>query len=471
MEEVIVILAEWNFLPPTTSNLFLNSFLEHQLRQRNVPVVTADSHITAANLEDVQLLARFPRGRVCSIAAQRSDLQLFVEARRRGFILGNAAKYASRNGFIPIAKLALQDNLDLVYFEKALKYNHPDLVIELWDSNLKFTHDAYSRLLVAATKSTNSECFVRFGKFLANQDIDHSFFYRGASLTEICAHISDFQVFRVLTRVSASWKTSLVTKLAARRGDLKFLSWLRRKDCPWTHTTTKAAAKAGHLEVLQWAVANGCPLSDEALGSACKKGHFEVAEWLLQQPDAVRPSDILLKACQHSLAMVKLCLRYDVQWPTDENHLVVYDPSLSGAVVSAAQRCDSELLEWLHQQGLTKPSENRSGVESISAIAAIYGHFELAKQWYERGSELPQLDHVPRYKPGNLKFLEWLYQRGAEVDKGDFFLGIIISCDVEMLQWAMARGIVPDFDEVLEYDIEVDPQFKTLWCSNFIGDT
>lgn len=465
MEEVIVILAQWNFLPLTTSNLFLNSFLEHQLRQRNVPVMTAYSHITAANLEDVQLLARFPRGQVCSIAALRSDLELFVEARRQGFIFGNSAKYAFRNGYLPIAKMALEsyDWARLPLYMEALRHNHPNLVIELWDPQL----DA-GQLLIAAADSQSSDCFTQISKFLSQLKPSDTTTAPGVSLSQVCARVSDFRIFKALISSSERWKSPIVTKHAARRGDLEFLSWLRQNDCPWTDSTTKAAAKAGHLELLQWAIANGCPLSEEALSSACKEGHFELVEWLLQQTDAGRPEFTLLKACEHSLAMVKLCLKHGVQWPANEDWLVLNNPSLKGALQSAVQRGDVELIEWLHEQGFT---QKRGRLEFIAPLAAIYGHFELAKQWYARGSELPELHHVPRDEPGNLKFLDWLHERGAQVDKRDFFTSIILSCDVEMLQWAMARGIIPDNDEVSEYDMEVDPLFKTLWLSNFIGQT
>eukprot|EP00611_Tribonema_gayanum_P027248 TRINITY_DN6676_c0_g1_i1.p1 TRINITY_DN6676_c0_g1~~TRINITY_DN6676_c0_g1_i1.p1 ORF type:complete len:161 (-),score=27.16 TRINITY_DN6676_c0_g1_i1:34-516(-) len=45
--------------------------------------------------------------------------------------------------------------------------------------------------------------------------------------------------------------------LAAERGHLHMLQWLRQNNCPWDRLTCSSAAENGHLEVLQWARANG----------------------------------------------------------------------------------------------------------------------------------------------------------------------------------------------------------------------
>ena len=51
--------------------------------------------------------------------------------------------------------------------------------------------------------------------------------------------------------------------------------------CPWDKYTCALAAKRGHLELLKWLRANGCPWNQQlAIEWAEMRGHTEVLQWL-----------------------------------------------------------------------------------------------------------------------------------------------------------------------------------------------
>ncbi|KAG5175548.1 vacuolar protein sorting-associated protein 26-domain-containing protein, partial [Tribonema minus] len=68
-------------------------------------------------------------------------------------------------------------------------------------------------------------------------------------------------------------------QLAARRGHLGALQWLRGHDCPWDDGTCNSAAYCGSLAVLQWARANGCGWNEETCTYAAEGGQLEVLQW------------------------------------------------------------------------------------------------------------------------------------------------------------------------------------------------
>ena len=67
--------------------------------------------------------------------------------------------------------------------------------------------------------------------------------------------------------------------MAACRGDLNMLKWLRANGCLWDRFTCTSAASNGHFEILKWARANGCPWDSWTCAEAAENGHFEILKW------------------------------------------------------------------------------------------------------------------------------------------------------------------------------------------------
>ena len=70
---------------------------------------------------------------------------------------------------------------------------------------------------------------------------------------------------------------------AAEGGHLEVLKWLRSQGCPWDESTCSYAAYGGQLHVLKWARAAGCPWSYYSCWQAAEEGHLDVLKWLRGQ--------------------------------------------------------------------------------------------------------------------------------------------------------------------------------------------
>ncbi len=73
----------------------------------------------------------------------------------------------------------------------------------------------------------------------------------------------------------------LICENAATNGDIKIIKWLRRKGCPWNHSTSETAAFYGHLELLEWLYINKCPLRLQIiLNIAFMRLHDHIIKWV-----------------------------------------------------------------------------------------------------------------------------------------------------------------------------------------------
>jgi hypothetical protein len=90
---------------------------------------------------------------------------------------------------------------------------------------------------------------------------------------------------------SAPLRTRFITHFAGR-GDLRMLSWLSARGCPWPDDEDDEddeeylggpcaqAATRGHISVLQWLHANGCPWDESTCSWAAEDGHLSMLQWL-----------------------------------------------------------------------------------------------------------------------------------------------------------------------------------------------
>ena len=71
-----------------------------------------------------------------------------------------------------------------------------------------------------------------------------------------------------------------VAAIAAYRGKLDMLKWLRSRKCPWDARTCAYAAEANHLEVLKYARSEGCPWDDLMYLNAKKYSSKHIIDYL-----------------------------------------------------------------------------------------------------------------------------------------------------------------------------------------------
>ena len=73
---------------------------------------------------------------------------------------------------------------------------------------------------------------------------------------------------------------SVAMTAAAESGHLDILKWIRETlMCPWFTRTVEAAAKNGHMHCLKWARENGCPWNEDTCHYAALLGHLECLKW------------------------------------------------------------------------------------------------------------------------------------------------------------------------------------------------
>jgi hypothetical protein len=438
MEEIILLLAEFGQLPRTTSNLILNRRLRAKL-----PVRSADDAITAANLAEVRQLARFPRGRVCAIAVQRNDAELLAEARRLGYPYCGALKLAAKLGRVELLRTMLADatyNSTQLLTAAArcgqleileLLYQTCDLVPALNEYYQKPIHAAASHSLRT----------LEFLSTLINFDV--------LQVIGVCGFAGNLEVLQWLRARGAHW-SALACANAARLGDLAMLQWARENDCPWNELCTTAAAKHGHFELLRWARSAGCPWSARALAQAALNGHVEIVNWLF---DSGAPCDahVTIGAARQSLQMLQLCVARGA--PLAQEQYLFFEYQRHSPTSAAAFRGCQATLDWL---------EERSQLElkDVAFFATLEGHFELAKRYIERGSKMPDLETAALSSGRRLDFIEYLYQRKAEVCAGDFYSFVISRHDIELLEWAGKHHILLPADE--DFGIEPDPELQAV---------
>ena len=94
----------------------------------------------------------------------------------------------------------------------------------------------------------------------------------------IAAQRGNIRLLKYLRENGCHWNEYTCSH-AARNGHLEVLKWARQNGCPWSEYTCFQAAENGHLEVLKWARENGCPWNEYTCFGAAENGHLEVLKW------------------------------------------------------------------------------------------------------------------------------------------------------------------------------------------------
>jgi hypothetical protein len=107
---------------------------------------------------------------------------------------------------------------------------------------------------------------------------------------------------------------SSLTNLAALRGHLDCLMYLRAEGCDWTYITSRNAAEGGHLACLIYAHENGCDWNEQVVLAAAQHGHLECLRYTYEN-GCKWPLNVASIAAQYGHAD---CFRYCLEVSTNK---------------------------------------------------------------------------------------------------------------------------------------------------------
>lgn len=114
---------------------------------------------------------------------------------------------------------------------------------------------------------------------------------------------------------SCPWH-STCCQVAAARGQLDMLQWLRSQGCPWGPDTFAIAVSRGDLAILDWLAAQGCPINGpEAWTHAASDGHHHVLQWLHERKIPFVDPETGASPLQSPSSASALMLVADMGWP------------------------------------------------------------------------------------------------------------------------------------------------------------
>lgn len=231
---------------------------------------------------------------------------------------------------------------------------------------------------------------------------------------------------------------------AASAGRLSTLQWLRSVDTPWTVHTTMLAARGGHLPTLQWALDNGCAAGSPVFTAAAEGGHIPTLEFLhgrgvpwsntTSRVAAVRGDLPLLcwlleRGCPHTPTQLTEAAATAGSLPVLEylHGAHMYEPS-ARAAMRAAARSQLPALQWLVAHGCPLTTD------VFSEAAAAY----MAGRWEGRHGRQQQ-QRQQQHRALSLAVVDWLHEHRCPWHVNISYTAVRQG-DVEMLEWALARG-------------------------------
>jgi len=284
--------------------------------------------------------------------------------------------------------------------------------------------------------------------------------------SELCAlhGYKDLLRWGLENLVSFSWDAYTCSN-AAKNGNLELLKWARAQGCPWNGTTLLHACAEGHLEVVQWALDNHCDCDfATALHVMAKHGHFHVLDYFYEKKfwTVKDVEDIFFWGIFGGQTKMYAYLRGKVDseylhpaWEIIETDISTFRnytgdfPRGFFPVVCLSGRLD--ILEDAENRKL-----DRTEVHSFSLFqnAVIGGRLDVIKWLVERDSSF-NAENIWEIggKPalfGLLEVLKYAVDEFAcDWPKEVTCLCAALSGQLEVLTWAVARGLPVDHKNIL----------------------
>lgn len=209
---------------------------------------------------------------------------------------------------------------------------------------------------------------------------------------------------------------------AASGGHFEVLQWAKNEHFPWDETCASAAA-SGHLGILIWAREQGCPWGKDIGKKAAVRGQLEVVQWIhangLPFTSSVYLDCLDKDICYFEIVQKKLVSIYN--WAYNEAHLP-FPENLIEKLVSFG--C-MQLLEWVISIGHPQ-------VEGLCTLAASKGNLKLL-QW-AREKKLPWDKKTTLAAVWNAETFLWAVENGCPWDD-TVFEQVEAQDNVAQLKW------------------------------------
>ena len=96
-------------------------------------------------------------------------------------------------------------------------------------------------------------------------------------ITDYASCSGNIQLIEYLHKSGRKTKSCAI---AAEKGHLEAVKWLRKENVAWGENAAKLAAMGGYLPVVRYVLENGFPYTPDCASLAAKRGHLEVLQYL-----------------------------------------------------------------------------------------------------------------------------------------------------------------------------------------------
>lgn len=212
----------------------------------------------------------------------------------------------------------------------------------------------------------------------------------------IAAENGNLCMVQWLVGIGFRYKDPLVTKSAAKGGNVEVLKFLLSLDCPMAEDVFIIAAENGHLELLKWAKLNSSLWPDTKMFPAAAKSIREdLHQWLLQLQCPFMENESFPIAYElMNFKFIKFALANgSIFWNDDLKYQLRRTASLIG---------DLEVFKWAHS---TSCQDSRF----LTTLQVLHGHVHILE--WRRVHEFEfcwdKSDFLSASKRGQIHVLEW----------------------------------------------------------------
>jgi hypothetical protein len=180
------------------------------------------------------------------------------------------------------------------------------------------------------------------------------------------------------------------------KGNLELLKFFR-KYLKCSGKISELAAKNGQLDIIKWLHEQGEVFPVQTVINSAMKGHLELLKFLVEKGYCIPNYTVELAAGNGHLEVVK----YLFELPNSKYY------SIDNILESAIKSGNLEMVKYLHSLGL-------NFARYLVDKAAINGHLEILKWFYEKGYSCSVSGAFYAIKKNQLKIMDFLFNKDKE---------------------------------------------------------
>jgi hypothetical protein len=236
--------------------------------------------------------------------------------------------------------------------------------------------------------------------------------------------------------------------LAAGKGFLEVVKWLREKGWAWEEEAMRTAIRSGHLDLLRWAKEVGLFIPEDLdcriITDFVEAGNLDLLRWL------VRENGREINFLDYGPVAARQGHLHVLKWLWEENQAEDKEERVrrdkeereegreegDGASEEGEDRYIA-CVDFLDQRGFLEDTRY------FCQHAAVHGRFEVVKRLLEGKGEVDSLmgkifcANVAKW--GDLEAMKWVRERGCEWDYR-VYVQAIREGKLEIMKWAKEEG-------------------------------